>query len=255
MRTSAPCPNCGSSPVPSGWTVCPSCLRGYIRDIGSLAHVIPALRALADRAAHIGVRTHAPSRGVAPLPISLRWQEQWERAARLMLDVASTVDIRYGLLRPESWRRAWRKAVSGRDALASSGRTPDLMLDLRATLVDLDGMMRERGPRVTVVECPECGQKVAAPYGMRVGDCPACGVRLDLSSLVAEHERDARSRTVDGSPAQLASWLSGVIGRHVSRKQVEWLLRSGRLHGCERLGHGVWRVTAGELLDASLGLD
>lgn len=254
MRTSAPCPNCGS-PVPSGWTVCPSCLHGYIEDIGSLAHVIPALRALADRAAHIGARTHSPSRGVAPLPISVHWQGQWERAARLMLEVASTVDIRYGLLRPEAWRRAWRKAISSRNALAASGRTPDLMLDLRATLVDLDGMMCERDPRVTVVECPECGQKVAAPFGMRAGDCPGCGVRLDLASLVEEHEQDARSRTVDGTPAQLASWLSGVIGRHVSRKQVEWLLRSGRLHGCSRLGSGVWRVTAGELLDAAAGLD
>lgn len=255
MRNSeTPCPNCGNPTMP-GRTVCPSCLRAYVRDIGSLAHVIPALRALADRAAHIGARAHSPSRGVAPLPISQHWQGQWERAARLMLDVASTVDIRYGLLRPESWRRAWRKAISSRDCLASSGRTPDLMLDLRATLVDLDGMMRERDPRVTVVVCPECGQRIAAPFGMRAGDCPDCGTRLDLASLVEEHERDARSRTVDGTPAQLASWLSRVVGRHVSRKQVEWLLRSGRLHGCERLGQGVWRVTAGELLDASLNLD
>lgn len=252
--TETPCPNCGN-PTTAGWAICQSCLRRYIEDIGSLAHVIPALRALADRTARIGGRSHTPSRGVAPLPISTHWQEQWERASRLMLDIASTIDIRYSLLRPESWRKAWRKAISNRNSLASSDRTPDLMLDLHATLIDLDGMMRERDPRVTVVECPSCGQKVAAPFGMRAGDCPGCGVRLDLASLVKERERDARSRTVDGTPAQLASWLSGVIGRHVSRKQVEWLLRSGRLHGCSRLGSGVWRVTAGELLDAAVGLD
>lgn len=248
--TETPCPNCGN-PTTAGWAICQSCLRRYIEDIGSLAHVIPALRALADRTARIGGRSHPPSRGVAPLPISAHWQEQWERASRLMLDIASTIDIRYSLLRPESWRKAWRKAISNRNSLASSDRTPDLMLDLHATLIDLDGMMRERDPRVTVVSCTECGQRIAAPFGMRAGDCPSCGVRLDLEALVAEHERDARSRTVDGSPAELASWLSNVIGRRVSRKQVEWLLRSGRLHGCERLGSGRWRVTAGELLDAS----
>lgn len=248
--TETPCPNCGN-PTTAGWSICQSCLRRYVEDIGSLAHVIPALRALADRTARIGARSHAPSRGVAPLPISTHWQEQWERASRLMLDIASTVDIRYSLLRPESWRKAWCKAISSRNSLAVSGRTPDLMLDLHATLIDFDGMMRERDPRVTVVSCTECGQRIAAPFGMRAGDCPSCGVRLDLEALVTEHERDARSRTVDGSPAELASWLSNVIGRRVSRKQVEWLLRSGRLHGCERLGSGRWRVVAGELLDAA----
>ena len=164
--TETPCPNCGN-PTTAGWAICQSCLRRYIEDIGSLAHVIPALRALADRTARIGGRSHAPSRGVAPLPISTHWQEQWERASRLMLDIASTVDIRYSLLRPESWRKAWRKAISNRNSLAASGRTPDLMLDLHATLIDFDGMMRERDPRVTVVSCTECGQRIAAPFGMR----------------------------------------------------------------------------------------
>ena len=81
--TETPCPNCGN-PTTAGWAICQSCLRRYIEDIGSLAHVIPALRALADRTARIGGRSHAPSRGVAPLPISTHWQEQWERASRLM---------------------------------------------------------------------------------------------------------------------------------------------------------------------------
>ena len=232
-----------------GQIICINKVRGERKAYDALADAYDRL--CADRTARIGGRSHAPSRGVAPLPISTHWQEQWERASRLMLDIASTVDIRYSLLRPESWRKAWRKAISNRNGLAASGRTPDLMLDLHATLIDLDGMMRERDPRVTVVSCTECGQRIAAPFGMRAGDCPSCGVRLDLEALVTEHERDARSRTVDGSPAELASWLSNVIGRRVSRKQVEWLLRSGRLHGCERLGSGRWRVVAGELLDAA----
>lgn len=66
-----PCPNCGN-PTMAGWSICQSCLRRYIEDIGSLAHVIPALRALADRTARIGGRSHAPSRGVAPLPVCVQ---------------------------------------------------------------------------------------------------------------------------------------------------------------------------------------
>lgn len=73
--TETPCPNCGN-PTTAGWAICQSCLRRYVEDVGSLAHVIPALRALADRTARIGGRSHAPSRGVAPLPISTHWQEQ-----------------------------------------------------------------------------------------------------------------------------------------------------------------------------------
>lgn len=182
--TETPCTNCGN-PTTAGWAICQSCLRRYVEDIGSLAHVIPALRALADRTARIGGRSHTPSRGVAPLPISSHWQEQWERASRLMLDIASTIDIRYGLLRTESWRKAWRKAISNRNSLAASDRTPDLMLDLHATLIDFDGMMRERDPRVTVVSCTECGQRIATPFGMRAGDCPSCGVRLDLEACAS----------------------------------------------------------------------
>lgn len=248
-----PCDNCGQQ-TQQGLTVCKNCIRNYMRDINQLARLIPALRLLATKQARIGHSEHSMNQGTAPLPISQHWQTQYERACQTMNGIAALIDIRYRLLPADAWRASYRKAISNRNLLASAQGVSDRMLDLRALLVELDVMTTERDPHIVVVSCPDCGQRIAVPAGMRSGVCPACDVALDLARLVEEHKAEARAHMVEGSPAQLSRWLAS-CGVRRSRKQVEWIIRSGRLHDCSRVGDGVWKVRAGELLDVAVRYD
>ncbi len=223
-----------------------------VRDVNDLARLIPELRALAERKARIGGREGAMNHAVAGLPVSCEWMDVHDEARTLMLRVAALGEIRWMLAPPGAWKGAWRWILANHAKVTSSPQAGDLLDGLERLLHHIDRATTPCDGRVTVVDCPSCGQRLAVPEHMESGRCPACHDRLDdLQGLVRSRLKDLHERTWQGSPAEAALWLTGHAGVRVTRKQVTDWLRRGRLPKARALRRGVWLFNLAELVEVA----
>lgn len=243
---------CGYCRRPAGGTLCRDCARRLVRDVTVLGRLIPELRALAERKARIGGREGAANHAVAALPISCGWMDVYDEARTLMLHVAALGEIRWMLAPAGAWKGAWRWILANHTKVTASPQAGGLLDGLERFLHRIDRATTPADGRVTVVDCPSCGQRLAVPAHLDSGRCPACHDLLDdLQGLVRSRLKDLHERTWQGSPAEAALWLTRHAGVRVTRKQITDWLRRGRLPHARALRRGVWVFNLAELVEVA----
>lgn len=234
-------------PATTNRPLCTTCERDYLNSLRLLKNEIPSLRALADKQAHIGRRepTHSPT---ASLPINEHYERIWTQTCRLIIRIAALASDRYMHLPDRKWRYAWNKIMTNRNTVLSAESAPDDYADAKAMLHEIDVATRHHDPRVTEVECPECGQRLAVPAGMRLGTCPKCDTVSDFGELAEHKIAAAKLRTMTCSPSEAAAWLTEHAMVRVKRDDVKnWIVR-GKVHAT-RVGHGMYEFNVAELID------
>jgi hypothetical protein len=164
----------------------------------------------------------------------------------LLRSVAHDVDPQ------ERHRYAESDAHLAARALAGLGRLV-LQPGVQTSARDLSEALRtarrcmDRAPERRVIGVCECGAPLATHRTDGTVTCRACEREWDVAATLAGRDRDAQN--VQGTPAEIASYFSGVLGARLSDAQVrEWASR-GIVHAVGERGRAkLYRV--GEVMVA-----
>lgn len=206
--------------------LCASCRENYWALIRQLGHVqLPALSSIMLKQAHIGATGHAPSRGIAPMPIDTRAQALITDSEAWLAEQAGKIRAAYA---GYDWRKAWYAIISNQHTILNMSTAADDYANLQHITRRNEQALTPEDELIILGTCPTCHRQLTGTPEAESVTCQHCRSEWAAPAIKAARDQRLWQVQITGTPSDVAKELKR-YGLTISRNLVSQWLRRGKL--------------------------